>query len=283
MKLSSLKKPFVCMVVSERLQRDAVETIQAHERNVDAFEVNLTVLDQKDFKDVFSSTAKPCTATNRRADFMKFYGYRNLQEVKEDERARRLIAAVDAGASAIDCELDMFDEASLAAKPKYLSREERYYASNPSSKPAELSKNRLAVSKQEGFVRQVKQTGAEVVYSCHTQTVIRKSQAMTIMSEMEDRGADFGKIVSLTLHESDLTSFVESVIALKDTSKIPFNLMNVGVESILGRLLSSKLGSAWIYCRPDSGRGYGGQPTVGQARAFFTMTGVGTGIGESAI
>lgn len=272
MKLSSLRRPFVCLVVSEPSPEKAVRLMDAYESKVDAFEVNLTLLEEGSFRDVFSSTRRSCLATNRRSGFMRFYGYHDLPAVREEERARRLLGALDAGAAAIDCELDMFDEARQSVKPAYLSEEERLYARS-SSDPAELSRDRRCVARQLELVRQAKDAGGEVVFSCHTQTTIDRSQGTAIISAMQGREADFGKIVSLTLETEDLVPFIETVLLLRKTSKIPYNLMNVGAESILGRLMSVKLGSSWIYCRPDSGTGYGGQPSIGQARTFLDMMG----------
>lgn len=275
MKLSSLKRPFICLVVSEQSGEKAVRVIQENEDRVDAFEVNLTMLDVRQLRDVFAATKRPCLATNRRPNFMKFYGYEGLPPVSEQDRAGKLLSALDAGASAIDCELDMFDDDRQRMKPSYLSREEKAYARRPGSEPAELSREPRAVAKQKRIARSAKSAGGEVVFSCHTQTVMRSDQGRTILSTMQRRGADFGKVVSLTLRPDDIVPFVETVVLLRRTSKIPFNLMNVGIESVLGRLLSVGLGSSWTYCRPEAGVGYTGQPTVDQARAFFRMAGLG--------
>jgi 3-dehydroquinate dehydratase len=270
MKLTSLKRPFICLVVSEASPDEAVRLIDAHENRVDAFEVNLTMLQEKAFGEIFASTNRLCLATNRRPSFMEFYGHSGLPPVTEEERARRLMKALDSGAAAIDCELDMFDETRQKTKPKYSSREERKYAES-GSPPAELSKERRAVAKQREIARSVKGIGAETVFSCHTQTVIDRTQGATIISAMQERGADLGKIVSLTFHVRDLIPFMDTAISLKADSAIPFNLMNVGSESILGRLLSVELGSSWVYCRPDFGASFKGQPSVDQAKTFFGM------------
>lgn len=110
MKLSSLKRPFVCLVVSEANTESCARVIDAYEERVDAFEINLAVLSERSFVDVISTSRNPCIVTDRRPEFMKFYGYADLPDIKEEDRARRLRIAVGAGASAVDCELDMFDE-----------------------------------------------------------------------------------------------------------------------------------------------------------------------------
>jgi 3-dehydroquinate dehydratase len=266
------------MVISEPDRARVLRAMDAHEASVDAFEVNLTVLDsQAGFKDIFSSTKRPCIAVNRRGRFMKFYGFSDVPSVSEEERVRRLRMAAGAGASAVDCELDIFDEARQKTKPPYLSGEEAAYAARTESCPTELSRDRRVAAKQRQFVREIRGGGVEVVFSCHTQTVMRRAHAVGIISTMQSRGADFAKIVSMTLSQRDLTSFVESVVALSERARIPFNLMNVGSESVLGRLLSVKLGSSWVYCRPDTGAVYSGQPTVRQARAFFGAVGLSSG------
>jgi len=274
MRLSSLPRPFVCLVVSEPTIGTAINLIDSYESIVDAFEINLTVIGEDSFRDLFSSTNRPCIATNRRAAFMRFYGYEDLQPITEEARARRLGAAAESGASAVDCELDIFDEARQSAKPDYLSADERVYASDPKSEPAELSMVRSVVRRQARFAGEVKATGTEVIFSCHTQTVITPRIGIRIISAIEKRGGDLGKMVSLTPTVYDVPSFVDTVVHLKQTSRLPFNLMNVGSESVLGRLVSVKLGSSWVYCRPDSGKTFSGQPTVGQVRDFLSATGI---------
>lgn len=271
MKLSSLKRPFICLVVSEPTPTRVIKTIGAYEERVDAFEVNLSVVDQRGFRDIFSSTKRPCIATNRRSIFMRFYGYERLPPVSDEARARRLIAAAEVGASAVDIELDLFDGARQSMKPAYLSKEEVAYARNPKAEPTELSRDSDVVKRQIGFVKQVKQIGAEAVFSCHTQTIITRVQGTSILAEMESRGADMAKIVSLTPAIGDIGPFIETVIRMAEVSRVPFNVMNVGSQSILGRLLSVGLGSSWIYCRPDSGTAFKGQPTVGQAMSFLDI------------
>jgi len=274
MRLSSLGRPFVTLVVSEPTERTVVELIDAYESQVDAIEVNLTTLKRNSFRNVFSSTKRPCIATNRRSKFMKFYGYEGLTRASEKTRGDRLEAAASSGASAVDCELDIFDEKNQKSKPEYMSEEERIYASNPSSEPAELSRDEEVVRKQIGFAERMKNGGTEVIFSCHTQTVLTRKQAISIMAAVRERGGDFGKIVSLTPDTKDLPPFFESIIHLKDNSQVPFTVMNVGVESILGRLVSVKFGSSWVYCRPDSKSAFGGQPTLRQVRDFLTITGI---------
>jgi 3-dehydroquinate dehydratase len=267
----------VTLVVSEPTERAVIKLIDVYESQADAFEVNLTALKTSSFQDIFSSTKRPCIATNRRSKFMKFYGYEGLPETSEETRVNRLDIAASSGASAIDCELDIFDEENQQSKPEYMSDEERAYASNLSSEPAELSKNKDVVHKQIEFVRSLKDRGNEVIFSCHTQTVLRKGHGASIMAAVKERGGDFGKIVSLTLAPGDLPPFFESIIYLKDTSHIPFTVMNVGSESILGRLVAVKLGSSWVYCRPDTKSAFNGQPNLAQARDFLAITGIHRG------
>ena len=274
MRLSSLRRPFICLVVSEPTVDRVIGLIDSCEGGVDAFEINLTAMGVDSFRDIFSSTKRPCIATNRRAAFMRFYGYEDLQPITEESRARRLGAAAEAGASAVDCELDIFDEARQRAKPEYLSEAERTYAYDPKSEPAELSMTRSVVRRQVRFVGEIKDTGTEVILSCHTQTVITPRIGTTIISAIDKREGDFGKIVSLTPSAYDLPHFVDTVVHLKQTSKVPFNMMNVGEESVLGRLVSVKLGSSWVYCRPERGRTFSGQPTVRQVRDFLSATGI---------
>ena len=102
-----------------------------------------------------------------------------------------------------------------------------------------------------------------MIISCHTQTVLDEDDALEIVREVEKRGGQFAKIVSLTPGYDDLIGMFRCVTVLKKRSAIPFTVMNVGWASVLGRLTSVMVGSSWVYCRAtEARRSYAGQPSL---------------------
>ncbi len=144
----------------------------------------------------------------------------------------------------------------------------------PPSRPAELSHDPKLIRRQAGLAEEVKNMGAEVMLSCHTQTILRKNDAVEIVREVRQRGGQFAKIVGLTKNKADLIEMLGCVIALKRQAKIPFTVMNIGTDSVLGRLVSVQAGSSWVYCRPPTEHSYGGQPTVDESEWFLRTFGV---------
>ncbi len=79
------------------------------------------------------------------------------------------------------------------------------------------------------------------------------------------------KIFVYTFDQPDLINLFREGLELDRIMKIPFTVMNVGANAILGRLMSSCFGSGWVYCRSGSGYNYSGQPTVQDARQFLNL------------
>ncbi len=269
MKFSQLPRPFICAVIAEPTISECINQIDQLAPHVDAFEINIPQLIEGRLEDVFSATQRPCIATNRRADFMRLYGYRNLPRLSEEMRLERLRDALHSGAAMVDYELDAFDDASLSAKPAFGSRLEREYASRRNSRPTEFSIKPKVVRRQKQFAKAIRSVGGEVLISSHTQTRIRKGITLQIAKAMQLRGADLGKIVVHTFNLDDLLDLFGTAIELRKSLRIPFNLMNVGEQPILGRLFSVFFGSGWIYCRANSNYAFTGQPTFSDAEAFL--------------
>lgn len=269
MRLSKLTKPFICTVIAEADVKASLASIESAEHETDAFEVNLTPLDLHAISDIFGSTRKPCIATNRRTKFMRAYGFYNLPKLGETARQERLMKALDSGATAIDFELDMFDEQPHKLVPG--SIKEREYARRKTAKPTEISYDRRAVERQRKLAHDVKSSGGEVVISCHSQTRVDRTTIFRIANLMQRRGADLGKIVVVTNSGEDLLRMWKSGLDLRRQVSIPFNLMNSGELMVLGRILSVNFGSSWLYCRPKSVRGFFGQPRADEARRVLRL------------
>ena len=267
LKLTSIRKPFIVAVIAESTVPKCLRQLRSAEENgADAFEINIAQLKEKELRKIFISTKKPCIASNRRSDFMKLYGYKNLAETNEETRVGKLLRTLENGAEAIDFELDTFT--SKHESPSFGSRAETKYALMSESKPTQNSTHPRITLRQRRLAQLIKSSEGEVLISCHTQTRIRQSEILRLVQTMEVRGADLAKVVTHTFDADDLVKFLRTVSKVKNSARIPFNLMNFGAYSIPGRLLSVALGSAWVYCRIGS-HGFAGQPTIQQARTFL--------------
>lgn len=266
MRLSNLSRPFVCAVIAEPDINACIKQIDYLENSgdVDAFEIDTPQLPAESLKDVFSSTNRPCIANCRRAEFMKLYGYESLPLLTSEQRAMKLTKALSAGASTIDFELDLFDEQPITSYTEIDDQRKSKRA-----RGLEISMKPNTVRRQMEFATQVKEMGGEVIISCHSQNRIRRKIILQIADSIESRCPDFAKIVTVTTNSQDLITFTNAVLKLKARTQIPFSLLNMGYQSILGRLLSVTFGSSWIYCRPNSVYSYMGQPSIRQARIFL--------------
>jgi 3-dehydroquinate dehydratase len=267
-KLSQLTRPFICVVIVEPNTSSSIKLIDYYENlhDVDAFEINIAQLGNSSLRDIFASTNKPCIADCRRASFMKLYGYESLPVLNSDERAGKLLRALSSGASTIDFELDMFDEKSITD----YSRMERVqtYGKNAGFF-SEITNKPDAVKKQRKFAKEIREIGGEAMISCHSQARIKPDMILGIARNIESRNADFAKIVTVTSCDPDLAALLYTATKMRRKLAIPFNLMNMGHRTVLGRLLSVAFGSSWIYCRGGSRHGFKSQPTLGEAQEFF--------------
>jgi len=267
LKLTSVRKPFIVAVIAESTVPKCLRQLRSAEENgADAFEINIAQLKEKELRKIFISTKNPCIASNRRSDFMKLYGYKNLAETNEETRVEKLLRTLESGAEAIDFELDTFTIRHESLP--FGSRAETKYALKSESKPTQYSTDSQTALRQRRLSQLIKSRGGEVLISCHTQTRIRQYEILRIVQTMELRGADLAKVVTHTFNLDDLLNFLSTISKVKNSARIPFDLMNFGAYSIPGRLLSVALGSAWIYCRTGS-QVFAGQPTLQQARTFL--------------
>ncbi len=268
LKLTSIQKPFIVAVIAESSATKCLRQIRLAEKNgADAFEINIAQLKEKGLRKIFISTKKPCIASNRRSDFMRLYGYNNLAETNEESRVEKLLRTLEIGAGVIDFELDIFT--SKHKLPPFGSWAETKYALRSESKPTQFATQPQIAFRQRRLAQLIKSRGGEVLISCHTQTRIKQAEILRIVQTMEQRGAELAKVVTHTFNLNDLANFLRTISEVKNCARIPFNLMNFGAYSIPGRLLSVAFGSAWVYCRTRSQRGFAGQPTIQQARTFL--------------
>lgn len=246
-KLTELSRPFICVMISEPTVDDAIKVMKMSEaEGAHAFLVNLMgdgkmglekrFLKKEHLKKLFNCTTLPSMAC-----YYRWHYLRGPVPDSDEERMRILLMAVEAGAKCIDMEMDTFDP---TPGPKVFSEEAKEYSlKRPPNPPREITYNLEAIKKQQEIIKQVHEMDAEVQMSAHTRVHLTPEQAVEIGKEMERRGADIAKIVSVDNNWDDLLDTLKATIELKKTLKIPFIMMSHGEYGVLARYIAPFLGS----------------------------------------
>ncbi|TNJ62855.1 type I 3-dehydroquinate dehydratase [Paenibacillus hemerocallicola] len=260
---AKLPQPFIVNVIREKDPESAIASIKNAEYDgAIAHDLHLTSLGQpfhnyKDLRRIIASTANPQLILN----------YRYTNDMSDEERIKRQILAIEAGAAAIDIPADTFD-------PNYTS-----YGSAPegsaepnanSYNPKELSMDPAVIEKQMKLIETVHSMGAEVLLSSHTRVVMSSEQVVSHALEMQSRGADMVKIVSVCMNEDQLIEAFKSIVALKRTLKVPFQYQCHGEHGKLTRVVGPMLGSMLVFCNQRfAAHTFNEQPLVHAMRSVF--------------
>jgi len=266
-RFTQLKRPFICTIVSDPAPADCIRTIRLSDYDgSDAYELNLMMIGRQfiregDLKPVFQSTVKPILVCHYRWDYEK------PLSMDEGERIRLLVDAVRWGADGVDLEADAFDP---IPGPREWSGEARNYSLNRMSKPRDWTVNSEAVERQREVIGAVHELGGEVLMSAHTRVHLSTEQAVFMVKEMEARGADMAKLVSVDLSFEDLLDTMRTTLELSKAAGIPFIMMSHGEHSKIGRVVCPMLGSMLAFCtQPCSPAGFPLQPPIRAQRAAW--------------
>lgn len=244
-KFTQLRQPLICTVITDSNPANCIRTIFVSDyEGTDAYELNLMMVDQqyrneRDLKSIFTATVKPILVGNYRFDYEKHL------DIDEEERIQLLINAVRWGASGIDLEADAFDP---SPGPKEWTEEARQYTLNRKSKPRDWTTNPKAIERQKKVIEEVHRYGGEVLMVVHARVHLSVERAVSMAKEMEARGADIAKIVSVDFNFEDLLDTMRSTIEIKKVLKIPFIMMSHGQHSKIGRVVCPMLGSMLTFC-----------------------------------
>jgi 3-dehydroquinate dehydratase len=253
MRLSELERPFICTSIAATTIKETVTAMKRAEYDgARAFEVHLPLLgfpDPAPLARLTDATAAPVYATCRRGAFYELLGADVTVDVSDDERAERLLAAVEAGCDGVDLELDAFDPTGGpdAFNPAAIDE----YAADSDASLAEVTDDADAVDRQQEFVQAVHDRAADVMLSAHTYRHLEPADAVGIAERMTDRGADFCKIVGVDRDLDEALDTIEGHLHLNDADVAPYSLMAIGDPSRILRPLSPMLGSAWVFAQPD--------------------------------
>jgi hypothetical protein len=207
----------------------------------------------KHFRQIISTTAKPILALN----------YRHMAEMTDEERVKLQLLAIEAGAAGVDIQADVFDpnpaDSPGAALPD-----------TDNGKPKELSMDPAVIEKQMKLIEQIHAMGAEVLLSSHTRVVMSCEQVVAHALEMQSRGPDIVKIVSVCKNEDQLVEAFKSIVALKRVMKVPFQYQCHGEHSKLVRVVGPMLGSMLVFCNQRyTANTFLEQPLVHAMRSVF--------------
>lgn len=209
---------------------DASATIQeAAEQGAHAVELNLPAISDitnGELQALIDKSPIPIYTTCRRAPFMTVYGFalETLPAWSDDKRMEQQLAAIHTGSVAIDIEMDTFDPhpAPPLGTPDSLA-----FAATPGS-AAELSHNRVALSRQREVIAEAHTAGAEVILSCHTGRPQSTEQLVQVAHDAAARGGDLLKIVTPCRHSKDLVALLDATARIQDTLPIPFIMVGAG-------------------------------------------------------
>jgi len=252
--LLALTHPFVVGVVVERNVKAASRAASAAFRaGAHSIELNLaSISNQTSINGKFFNHLRlPTYTTYRRAPFMAVYGpkFTHLPACADDERMARQITLLDYGSVGIDIEADTF-------------------APNRD----EWTDDRSAIRRQRTLASTAHQRGAAVIWSWHPPRKLTLKEALSAARSLQDRGADFVKIVERVRTRTDALNSIAISLALRDKLDQPYVFLALGKEADNFRPFMTAFGAAYLLARPPVGANQlTAQPLVARARALVDL------------
>lgn len=264
---AELPKPIIVSVIGDKEVGGALATVKSAEYDgASAFDLHMMSLDRKfhnydDLHKIISSTVKPVLAL--------YYRW-NMScdlNVPDEERVAAQLTAIQAGAAGLDVTADIFDPSPTL--PTF-SAAATAYSLNRKSKPLEISRKPEAIAKQKELFSVVHDMGAEVLMSAHTRVAMKAEDVVELAKEIEDRGVDMVKVVSVCLNEDDLAEAIKATIELKKVMKVPFQYQCHGENAKVLRIIGPMLGSMLVFCNQQYRAGsFCDQPLVKNTKVLF--------------
>ncbi len=247
--------PMIVGVIKQRTVRDAIAEIKNGEvRGARGFDLHLATLDEEfrnveSISQIVNATDKPILALNYNNGFFGDLG------MNEEERTALLMAAVDAGVSAVDLQGYSFDTEAKggfvddAYIPEGLGLE--FLAVK---KPREVALKPEIIEKQKKFIDEVHAKGAEVLVSMHFGVHLSFEELKAVATFARDvKGADIIKMVTPCETDEQLAECISSTILLKRDLPFPFSYHANGKKGLKSRMICPMLGSHIMFCNVDYG------------------------------
>ncbi len=234
--------PLFLSVICERTPKAAIAVIKnSLVAGADGFDLHIPTLDPKYrnadcIREIVASTDRPILALHYNRD----YDGKPLGE-SDEKRMEQLLAAVEAGASAVDMQGYTFDPDMATA----LDGAKQAFAKKS---PREVTVRPETVEKQCAFIEKVHSLGAEVVLSTHTGIMMTAEETVELALMLEKRGADVVKIIGTAGSEDDIPECLRTVLALKKALKVKFAFHLGGAAGIPTRIMAPALGSYMLFC-----------------------------------
>ena len=253
-RLTDLARPFVVGVVVERAAAPAARAAAAAFRDgAGAVELNLASLarDEELSPGFFRRARGPIYTSSRRAPFMRVYGgkFARLPALADEERMARQLALLGEGSAGIDIEADTFA---------------------PSGD--EWTRDRTAISRQRALADEAHRGGATAIFSWHPPRKLRFAEALRAMRVLQDRGADFVKVVERVTSRPEALDSVSISLGLREKLEVPFVFLALGAEAVRFRPFMPFFGAAYLLARPPIGSNrITAQPLVKTARALLDL------------
>jgi len=252
-KLTELKRPFICAVITSPTINGVIDSIEVAEREgAEAFELNLSFLlgsnsrlSKNELKDIFSATKCPIFTTNRRVDVKG-----NVFQGSDEERMQIQLECLELGSVGLDMELDTFTAPGT---------------------PLDSISN-LTIEKQRKIIQKVHELGGEVMISHHEpERIFQPEEAVRIATHIEKiLKADIAKLISFARSYDDFITCLQTTLSLRKYTRIPFVHQAHGQHGKLSRVICPILGSILFYCPPEVGKGTViDQPSIRSVKAFL--------------
>ena len=245
--------PMIVGVIKQRTVRDAIAEIKNGEtRGARGFDLHLATLDEEfrnveSIKQIVEATDKPILALHYNNGYFGDLG------MNEEERTALLMAAVDAGVSAVDLQGYTFDTEAKAGFVDFDHIPEGLEFLSQ-KKPREVALKPEIIEKQRKFIDEVHAKGAEVLISMHFGVHLSFEELKALATFAHDvKGADIVKMVTPCETEEQLAECISSTILMKRDLPFPFSYHANGKMGRKSRKICPMLGSHIMFCNVDYG------------------------------
>ncbi len=218
----ALPKPAAVCIMKEPTVEAAIAEIRNGEfEGAPAFAVHLEGLGRENL--TRDNLSRITGATSR--PVMLLHYRPNPNPFTEEERAELMLRCAECGAAAVDLPADTFD---------------------PS--PLEFSEDPGAVRRQREVIGEIHARDTEVILSSHVSRSLTHDRVLYQMQAMEQRGADFVKLVSPADTEEEFLEALRTTLTLRRELRTPFIHLCSGKFAQAHRFFAPKLGNAVTFC-----------------------------------
>lgn len=167
-----------------------------------------------------------------------------------EDFANLLKLSVQAGACAVDMpgylftpSYDGIPSRNTELKPTYEA--EGIDVSFVDAKAKEISLDKDVIAKQQQFINEIHELGAEVLYSAHVGVEMSSEQIVAATKFIQEVGADVSKIVLAGSSKETVIEHLKACMVLENELEIKFSVHG---QSTLSRLMCPMFGSYIAFC-----------------------------------